>query len=75
MRSEHSGCFQYNAPDAWEPVLALFGHAPGLLEVCMLLLKNVDLYVPAPAGPTDILIAGGRIERVAPDLGVSELYC
>jgi len=41
----------------------------------MLLLKNVDLYSPAPAGPTDILIAGGRIERVAPDLRVSESYC
>ena len=41
----------------------------------MLLLKNVDLYTPAPAGRADILIAGGRIERVSPDLGVNESYC
>src|SRR5512139_2378336 len=41
----------------------------------MLLLKNADLYTPAPAGRSDILIAGGRIERVAPDLRVSEPYC
>jgi beta-aspartyl-dipeptidase (metallo-type) len=41
----------------------------------MLLLKNVDLYAPAPAGCTDILIAGGRIERVAQDVGVRESYC
>jgi beta-aspartyl-dipeptidase (metallo-type) len=41
----------------------------------MLLLENVDLYAPAPAGRTDILIAGGRIERVAPDLRVSESCC
>ena len=41
----------------------------------MLLLKNVDLYSPAPAGRADILIAGGRIERVAPELRVSESWC
>jgi beta-aspartyl-dipeptidase (metallo-type) len=44
-------------------------------EVHMLLLKNVDLYTPAPAGRTDILIAGGRIERVAPGLRAIEPYC
>jgi len=34
----------------------------------MLLLKNADLYTPAPAGRADLLIAGGRIERVGTDL-------
>jgi beta-aspartyl-dipeptidase (metallo-type) len=41
----------------------------------MLLLKNADLYTPAPAGRTDVLIAGGRIERVEPGLHVAESYC
>lgn len=34
----------------------------------MLLLRNVDLYTPAPAGRTDVLIGGGRVLHVAPDL-------
>lgn len=41
----------------------------------MLLLENADLYTPARAGRNDILIAGGRIERVEPNLRVSESYC
>jgi len=34
----------------------------------MLLIKNADLYAPAPGGRTDILVAGGRIVRVSPGL-------
>lgn len=34
----------------------------------MLLLRNVDLYTPAPAGRTDVLIGGGEILQIAPDL-------
>ena len=38
----------------------------------MLLLRNVDTFTPAPAGRTDILIAGGRIIRVEPGLRVPD---
>ncbi|MGE5361517.1 MAG: beta-aspartyl-peptidase [Bacteroidales bacterium] len=41
----------------------------------MLLIKNADLYAPAPAGQTDVLVAGGRIERVGPDLRPLDSYC
>ncbi|MCX6551168.1 MAG: beta-aspartyl-peptidase [Acidobacteria bacterium] len=41
----------------------------------MLLLKNVDAYTPAPAGRTDILIAGGRLVRVEADIRVPEGFC
>lgn len=41
----------------------------------MLLLKNADLYTPAPAGRSDILVAGGRIVRVEPDIRIAESYC
>jgi beta-aspartyl-dipeptidase (metallo-type) len=34
----------------------------------MLLLRNVDLYTPAPAGRTDLLLGGGRLLHVGPDL-------
>jgi len=34
----------------------------------MLLIKNADLYAPAPGGRTDILVAGERIVRVSPGL-------
>ncbi|MBU0936174.1 MAG: beta-aspartyl-peptidase [Spirochaetes bacterium] len=37
----------------------------------MLLIKNVLVYDPAPAGLCDILIAGGRIEAVAAGLAAS----
>lgn len=33
-----------------------------------LLLKNCDLYAPAHVGMRDVLIAGGRIEQISPDL-------
>jgi beta-aspartyl-dipeptidase (metallo-type) len=41
----------------------------------MLLLKNVDVFAPAPAGRADLLIAGGCIVRVEPSIGVPEAYC
>jgi beta-aspartyl-dipeptidase (metallo-type) len=34
------------------------------------LLRNVDLYAPAPAGRTDVLVAGGRIIRIQPGLAI-----
>lgn len=34
----------------------------------MLLLKNCDLYTPMHIGMRDVLIAGGRIEEIGPDL-------
>ena len=34
----------------------------------MLLLRNVDLYTPAPAGRADLLVGGGRLLHVGPDL-------
>ena len=36
----------------------------------MLLLKNAVVFAPAPVGRADILVAGGRIERVEPDIRV-----
>ena len=41
----------------------------------MLLLKNADIYAPAPAGRGDILVAGGRIVRIEPDVRIPESYC
>ena len=41
----------------------------------MLLLRNVDTFTPAPAGRTDILIAGERIIRVEPGLRVLDGFC
>ena len=41
----------------------------------MLLLRNVDTFTPAPAGRTDILIAGERIIRVEPGLRVPDGFC
>ncbi len=34
----------------------------------MLLLRNVDLYTPTPAGRGDVLVGGGRVLHVAPGL-------
>lgn len=36
----------------------------------MLLLRNADVFSPAPLGRVDILVAGGRIERVGADLRI-----
>jgi beta-aspartyl-dipeptidase (metallo-type) len=41
----------------------------------MLLLKNPDIYAPAPAGRADILVAGGRIIRLEPGIRVADSYC
>ena len=41
----------------------------------MLLLKNADIYAPAKNGRADILIAGGRIVRVEPDIRIPDTYC
>jgi beta-aspartyl-dipeptidase (metallo-type) len=41
----------------------------------MLLLKNADIYAPAPHGRADVLMAGGRILRIEPDIRIPEAYC
>jgi beta-aspartyl-dipeptidase (metallo-type) len=41
----------------------------------MLLLKNADIYAPAPVGRADILVAGGRVERVEPGISVPGSFC
>jgi beta-aspartyl-dipeptidase (metallo-type) len=41
----------------------------------MLLLRNADIFSPAPVGRADILLAGGRIERIGPGIHISEDYC
>jgi beta-aspartyl-dipeptidase (metallo-type) len=41
----------------------------------MLLLKNVDVFAPAPAGRADMLIAGGRIVRIEQDIRIAAGYC
>ena len=41
----------------------------------MLLLKNADIFTPSPVGRADILVAGGRIDRIEPDIRISDDYC
>lgn len=41
----------------------------------MLLLKNADLYAPAPAGRADLLVAGGRILRIEAEVRIPGAYC
>lgn len=41
----------------------------------MLLIKNADIYAPAPVGRGDILVAGGRIVRIEPGIRIPESYC
>jgi beta-aspartyl-dipeptidase (metallo-type) len=41
----------------------------------MLLLRNADIYAPDPAGRADILVAGGRIIHVEPDIRIPDSYC
>lgn len=41
----------------------------------MLLLKNADVYAPAAIGRADILMAGGRIVMVGPDIEVPGRLC
>jgi len=38
----------------------------------MLLLRNADLYAPAPFGRTDVLTAGGQILRIEPRIQIPE---
>ena len=40
----------------------------------MLLLKNADVYTPAPAGRADILVAGSLVERIEPGVRIPESY-
>jgi beta-aspartyl-dipeptidase (metallo-type) len=44
------------------------------VEVFMLLLRNADIYGPAPAGRADILVAGGRIVSLEPAIRIPESY-
>ncbi len=40
----------------------------------MLVIKNADVYAPAPSGRADILVAGGRIVRVEPNIQLPSSY-
>ncbi len=41
----------------------------------MLLLRNAEIYGPAPAGRADILVAGGRIVQIEGGVQIPESYC
>lgn len=41
----------------------------------MLLLKNADLFAPAPSGRADILVGGGRILRIEPEIRPALSWC
>jgi beta-aspartyl-dipeptidase (metallo-type) len=41
----------------------------------MLLIKNADLFAPDPGGRCDLLIGGGKILRMEPDIRISRKYC
>jgi beta-aspartyl-dipeptidase (metallo-type) len=41
----------------------------------MLLLKNAEVYSPAPSGRADILVGGGRILRVEAGISIADSYC
>jgi beta-aspartyl-dipeptidase (metallo-type) len=41
----------------------------------MLLLRNADIFTPEPIGRADLLVAGGRIVRLQPDIRVPEACC
>jgi beta-aspartyl-dipeptidase (metallo-type) len=41
----------------------------------MLLLKNADLFAPAPSGVRDILIAGGEVVLVEAGIRIPDAYC
>jgi beta-aspartyl-dipeptidase (metallo-type) len=41
----------------------------------MLLVRNLDVYAPAPVGRADLLLAGGQILRVEPGLDVPRGLC
>jgi len=41
----------------------------------LLLLKNADVYTPEPAGRCDLLIGGGKILAMEPDIRIPRKYC
>lgn len=41
----------------------------------MLLIKNAEVYTPAPAGRCDVLVAGGQVVRVERDIEIDPAYC
>jgi beta-aspartyl-dipeptidase (metallo-type) len=41
----------------------------------MLLIRNAEVYAPAPVGRCDILLAGGRVIRVEPGIRLDPAYC
>lgn len=40
----------------------------------MLLIKNIHVYAPEDLGLNDILVAGGKIERIEPNINISQDY-
>jgi len=41
----------------------------------MLLIKNADVYTPDPGGRCDLLLGGGKILRMEPDIRIPRKYC
>jgi beta-aspartyl-dipeptidase (metallo-type) len=41
----------------------------------LLLIKNADVYAPEPVGRCDLLIGGGKILRMEPDIRIPRKYC
>ena len=41
----------------------------------MLILKNADVFSPDPEGRKDLLLGGGKILRIEPDIRIPEKYC
>lgn len=41
----------------------------------LLLIKNADIYAPEPGGRCDLLLGGGRILRMEPNIRIPRKYC
>ena len=41
----------------------------------MLLIKNADLFTPQPGGRADLLVGGGKILLMEPDIRMPRRYC
>ena len=41
----------------------------------LLLIKNADAYTPEPGGRCDLLLGGGKILRMEPDIRIPRKYC
>ncbi len=41
----------------------------------LLLIKNADVYAPEPGGRCDLLIGGGKLLRMEPDIRIARKYC